>query len=199
MAATRIETEARRNKGFDQTHREMIAMAVRLVAEKGADALSIVALAQAMDVSRGTVYYHFESRDALLEATKTWASGQLARGMDPDWPMPERPATICRLVLDNPDLFKLWIDEFLSGEDIRKSYPAWDPLVQGMQQRFDEEQPDQEMDAEVYCTIMLTAAFIAPRIFARSVRPDQTTDQIVARFVKEQGRVLSRDRLQQGT
>lgn len=195
MAVTGTEAEARRNKGFDQTHRDMIEMAVRLISEKGADALSIVALARAMKVSRGTVYYHFKCREDLLEAVKAWAAEQLARGMDPEWPMHERPAGIYRFVLENPELIKLWIDEFVAGKDIRESYPAWDALVAGMQQRFDTEVPEQEIDAEVYCSIMLTAAFIAPRIYAMNVRPGQATAQVIDRFVKEQARMLSRDGL----
>ncbi|MFA7584607.1 MAG: helix-turn-helix domain-containing protein [Novosphingobium sp.] len=196
MAVTGTDVEARRNKAFDQTHRDMIEMAVRLISEKGADALSIVAVARALKVSRGTVYYHFKSREELLEGVKAWAAEQLARGMDPEWPMHERPAGIYRFVLENPELIKLWIDEFVAGKDIRDSYPAWDTLVAGMQKRFDTELPEQEVDAEVYCSIMLTAAFIAPRIYAANVRPDQTTDQVVARFVKEQARVLARDGLE---
>ncbi|MDE2300979.1 MAG: TetR/AcrR family transcriptional regulator [Sphingomonadales bacterium] len=173
----------------------MIDMAVRLLGEKGAEGLSIVALARAMGVSRGTVYYHFDSREALLAGVKAWASDQLARGMDTSWTVPERTAGICRIVLENPELFKLWIDDFIAGADIRDSYRLWDAFVAGMQRRFDTEQPEAAIDAEVYGTIMLTAAFIAPRIFARSVRPDLGIDEIVERFVREQRRVLARDGL----
>lgn len=42
---------------------------------------------------------------------------------------------------------------------------------------------------------MLTTASIAPHIFARSVRPDPKTEQIVRKFAHEQRRVLKRDRL----
>ena len=195
MAATDRKPEAQRNKGFDQTHRQMIDMAVRLLGEKGADGLSIVALARAMGVSRGTVYYHFDSREALLAGVKAWASDHLARGMDTSWTVPERTAGICRIVLENSELFKLWIDDFIAGADIRDSYRLWDAFIAGMQRRFDTEQPEAAIDAEVYGTIMLTAAFIAPRIFARSVRPDLDIDEIVERFVREQRRVLARDGL----
>lgn len=173
----------------------MIEMAVRLISEKGPDAISIAAMAREMGISRANVYYHFENREALLAAVRHWASDQLARGMDPGWPVPERTAGICKFVVENPELIKLYIDDFISGADIRESYTMWDPLVQGMQERFDRESPEEEIDAEVYCTIMLTAAFIAPRVFAKSVRPDEPFDRIIARFLKEQQRVLRRDGL----
>lgn len=195
MSSGKKKREGRPHKGYDQTHREMIEAAVRLISDKGADALSVALLAREMGISRANVYYHFANREALLEAVKVWASDQLARGMDESWPVPERTIGITRFVLENPELVKLWIDDFISGDDVRQSYTRWNPLVQGLRQRFEAQSPDDPIDAEVYCTIMLTSALIAPRIFARSVRPDQPIEDIVARFVKEQQRVLMRDGL----
>lgn len=195
MNAPAPKREPRRNKGFDETHREMIETAVRLISEKGADAISIAAIAREMGINRTTVYYHFDSREALIAAVKAWASEQLARGMDEAEPMPDRMVGICRFVLENPELIKLWIDDFLVGSDIRDSYAMWEPLVQGVQQHFDRSRPDEKVDAEIYCAIMLTSAFIAPRVFANSVAPGQSTDRIVERFLKEQARVMKRDGL----
>ncbi|MEW9856555.1 TetR/AcrR family transcriptional regulator [Novosphingobium sp. M1R2S20] len=195
MTVAKKKRQGRPHKGYDQTHREMIETAVRLISEKGAEGLSVAVLAREMGISRANVYYHFANREALLDAVKVWASDQLARGMDESWPVTDRTVGITRFVLENPELVKLWIDDFISGDDVRQSYTRWEPLVQGLQQRFDEQCPDEEIDAEVYCTIMLTSAFIAPRIFARSVRPDLPLEAIVARFVKEQHRVLRRDGL----
>ncbi len=196
MNAPAKPREPRRNKGFDETHREMIETAVRLISEKGADALSIAELSRAMGINRTTVYYHFDSREALLAAVKAWASEQLARGMDMGAPVPERIGGISRFVLDNPELIKLWIEDFVSGSDIRDSYALWDQLVAGVQRHFDAERPEDAVDGEVYCAIMLTAAFIAPRVFANSIARGASVDSIVARFLKEQQRTLRRDGLE---
>ena len=185
----------RRNKGFDETHREMIETAVRLISEKGADALSVAAIAREMGINRTTVYYHFDSREALLQAVSQWATEQLATGMDAGASRLERTAHISRFVLENPELIKLWIDDFISGRDIRGSYSKWDELVSGTQQRLDEEFPGEGMDAEVYCVMLLSAAIIGPRVYAQSIRPDAPRDEIVARFVREHQRALARDGL----
>ena len=198
MTGAEPRREPRRNKGFDETHREMIETAVRLISEKGADALSIAELSREMGINRTTVYYHFDSREALLAAVKAWASEQLARGMDFDLPVPERALGITRFVLENPELIKLWIEDFVSGKDIRESYPMWDELVSGVQRYFDEHQPEEKVDAAIYCTSMLTSAFIAPRVYANSVKPGESTDSIVARFLREQQRALRRDGLEWG-
>lgn len=184
-----------RNKGFDETHGELIEEAVRLISEKGAESLSIAALARAAGVNRTTVYYHFESRDALLAAVKLWASQQIVSAMRPGVPQEERIGSISRFVLDNPEITKLWIEDFVSPGDIRTSYPFWDSLVEGTAARFAEAFPDEEIDAEVYCVIMISSAIIGPRVFKNSVRPDASRDSIVERFLKEQQRTLRHDAL----
>ena len=186
----------RRNKGYDETHRELIETAVRLTSEQGAGALSIAALARAMGINRTTVYYHFDSREALIGAMKDEATAQLAKGMDHDTSAPERSSRITRFVLENPELIKLWIDDFVSGKDIRDVYPRWDDLVAGVARRLAEEQPGEEIDAEIYCALMLAGSIIAPRVFANSVRPGLSVETTVARFLKEEQRVLRRDGLE---
>ena len=188
-------TAPRRNRGFDETHREMIETAVRLISEKGAEALSVAAIAREMGINRTTVYYHFKSREDLLHAVSAWATEQLATGMDPNASRPERTAHISRFVLDNPELIKLWIEEFVSGADIRNSYSKWDELVSGTQTRLDEVFPGEGVDAEVYCVMMLAAAIIGPRVYSRSIRPEMPLDEIVGKFVHEHQRTLTRDRL----
>lgn len=196
MEAEPVATAAvRRNKGFEDTHRELIETAVRLISESGAEALSIAALARALGVNRTTVYYHFDSREALLEAVTDWATAQLAKGMDESLAQPERAALVNRFVLDNPELAKLWIDDFVSGDDIRKSYPLWDQLAKGTQKVLDAQHPGEDIDAEVYCVIMLAGAIIGPRVYSRSVQPDMPAEEITERFVRELQRTLSRDGL----
>lgn len=183
----------RRNRGFDETHREMIATAVRLIATSGVEALSIAALARAMGINRTTVYYHFDTREALVGAVKAWAAEELARGMDVGISVPDRIGHISRFVLDNPALIKLWIDDFVTGRDIRDSYLRWDELVGAMRARFAER--GEEIDAEVYCVMLLAASIIGPRVYAGSVRPGADPADVVAHFLAEEQRVLRRDGL----
>lgn len=193
MDASTSRPEPRRNKGFEETHREMIETAVRLISEKGADALSIAALSRAMGINRTTVYYHFDSREALLHAVTSWATEELAKGMDVNASQPERAGHISRFVLENPQLIRLWINDFVDGRDIRDSYSPWDELVAGMTKSFRE--LGQDIDAEIYCVMMLSAAIIGPRVYNNSIRQGENIEDIVARFVKEHQRVLTRDGL----
>lgn len=181
----------RRNKGFEETHQQLIEAAVRLISEKGVDALSVAAVAREVGINRTTVYYHFDNRDALLAAVKRWSADQLAKGILLAAPQQERMDFITRFVLENPELIKLWIDDFISPGDIRDRYPFWDMLVDG----FRANPGGELMEPEVYGIILLTAAIIGPRIYRNSVNPDESTDSVAARFRSEFQRMLSHDAL----
>lgn len=194
MTTSGTDISPRRNKGFDATHDAIIAAAVRLISEKGVEALTMAAISRAVGINRTTLYYHFDDRDALIAAVKLWSSEQLARGFDPQVPQEERIDKISRFVLENAELITLWFEDFISPGDIRERYPQWDALVGGMARTF-RDREGEAVDAEVYSTILLTAAFIAPRVYHLSVRPDLPLEAVTEKFRKEQQRVLRRDGL----
>jgi len=165
----------------------MIETAVSLISQKGADAVSIASVARSMGINRTTVYYHFESREELLDAVKAWSSEQLAKAFRPDAPQQERIDYITRFVLENPELIKLWIEDLISVGDIRNRYPYWDALVEGIKSNL---AADATIDAEVYCVILLTSAIIGPRVFKNSVCPAADTETVVKRFRGERQRLL---------
>lgn len=192
---TAAAPEQRRNKGFDDTHQQMIETAVRLISEKGIDSLSIAALTRAMGINRTTVYYHFENREALLDAVKLWSSEQLVKGLSLDAPQQERVDFITRFVLENPVLIKLWLDDFISAGDIRDRYPLWDVLVSGTAATFATGLPDETVDTEVYCVTLLASAIVGPLVFKNSVSPSSDIETVVRRFRLERQRTLKHDAL----
>ena len=182
--------QLRRNKGYEATHDNMIKAAVRLIAEKGVDALSIAALSREISINRTTVYYHFDSREKLIEDVKAWSSAQLAGAIEQERSREERIEYINRFVLENPELLKMWIDDALNGRDIRSLYPHWDDLVIGMQQHFDNTHNSAKVDAEIFCLNLLTSAFISPHIFKTSVNKNADNEQVIERFKRESQRML---------
>lgn len=182
--------EPRRYKAFEETHQLLIEIAVRLTAERGVDALSLSALARAAAVNRTTVYYHFKDRDALVAAIKLWSSAQIVQAFKPELPQAERIDHITRFAIANPEIMQLWIEEFTSPGDIRESYPHWDALVAGIAASLGE-----DVDAEVYCVLLLSAALVGPRVFRNRVDPAASDAVVIERFRKEQQRTLKRDGL----
>ncbi len=176
----------KRNRSFDETHAILIEVALRLMAESGEEALSIAAVARAARINRTTVYYHFATREALLEAVRRWSSAQLATAFSGPESQAERMDRISRFVLDHPQLIRLWIDAFVAGGDIRDSYPQWDALVEQTGARVE----GAAVDVEVFCTLLITGAVIGPHVFRNAIRPDLSDSEIIARFRREHQRVL---------
>jgi AcrR family transcriptional regulator len=195
MPRSAAEPAPRRNRAFEETHGILIDTAVRLISEKGAEALSLAELAREAGVNRTTVYYHFSDREALVREVRAWSAAQLAKAFSIDAPPSDRADYISRFVLENPELIKLWIDDFLAPGDIRERYPEWDNLVSGVAARFARERPGDQIDAELYCVNMLTVAMIAPRVYANSVRPELGLEEAMERFNREQMRMLGHDGL----
>lgn len=70
--------------------------ALDLIAEKGVSALAVEPLARRLGITKGSFYWHFASRDELLEqALKRWERRDyehLARSLDSDQPAADRLA-----------------------------------------------------------------------------------------------------------
>lgn len=189
MQKSRTATR-KRNRGFEETHQSLIETAVRMLSDKGVDALSVSALARETGLNRTTVYYHFPNREAMLVAVKDWSTQQLVQGMDVDVPQADRMARIIQFVLTNPELIKLWIDDFIAPGNIRDRYPRWDELVGGLGRDFAARFPDEKIDAEVYAVTMLAGAIIGPRIYHNSVAPHEDIAKVSERFIAEHRRQL---------
>src|SRR3546814_19551908 len=89
-----------------------------------------------MRINRTTVYYHFKSREDLIETVKQWSSEQLAKGLSLSAPQQERIAFVTRFVLENPELIQLWIEDFIAVGAIRSRYPFLNDMVSGISERF---------------------------------------------------------------
>ncbi|MDG2116370.1 MAG: TetR/AcrR family transcriptional regulator [Porticoccaceae bacterium] len=72
--ASNIEFTAKPENGWSArsraTRQKLIAAASKLIVEKGINSVSVVAVAKAAGITRPGAYYHFKTRDALLEAVR---------------------------------------------------------------------------------------------------------------------------------
>ncbi|WP_317928943.1 TetR/AcrR family transcriptional regulator [Halioxenophilus sp. WMMB6] len=193
MISANDDDSKQRNKGYQKSHQKMVETAIKLIAEKGAEALSLADLARAMDVNRTTIYYHFKNRDELISEVKQWSSVQLAKGIDIQIPRQDRVDYITRYVLENPELIKLWLEDLISGKKIEECYPVWHKLVASTADLFAKE--GEEIDAEIFCLELLISAFVTPLVFIRSVNPDESKESLIARISKLHLRNLSKERV----
>ena len=81
--ASKIESTPEPENGWSArsraTRQKLIAAASKLIVEKGINSVSVVAVAKAAGITRPGAYYHFKTRDALLEAVRNDTDHQLVR------------------------------------------------------------------------------------------------------------------------
>ena len=66
MQAIEIRTETKQKPQLGRV--DWLAMALKLLISEGVDSVQITQLAKALDVTRGSFYWHFKNRDGLLSA-----------------------------------------------------------------------------------------------------------------------------------
>ena len=70
---------ARTSKAPQERHRELVDCAVRLFTEKGYGATAVSDIVREVGVAQGTFYYHFKSKEAVLEAVVDRTTGGLTQ------------------------------------------------------------------------------------------------------------------------
>jgi AcrR family transcriptional regulator len=184
MEHQRLPDRRRRNRNFDETHRLLIEKAVELISAMGTEALSISALARESGINRSTVYYHFDSREELIAAVQDWSAEQISRGFSIDGGSRPRVVDAIRFVIANPEVMKLWIDEFISAGDIRDRFPLWDQLIADAAATSSSERGGEHVDPAALAAIVLAGGLVGARVYFNSASSGSPPDDAIERFAR---------------
>ncbi len=75
--------KGRRTAAGEETRKEILGAALKLLGQDGPDAFSAGALARAANVSKSTIFHHFASVDEILLATFDWRQSLELEGRQP--------------------------------------------------------------------------------------------------------------------
>ena len=179
----------RRNRNFAETHRQLIERAVAMVGTHGVDSLSVATLARDAGMNRSTVYYHFDSREALLAEVKHWVGTCLSDMLTAPGDPATRLEMVIAFVLARPVLIHLWLMDMIAGGDINKQFPRWLGLIGMLEGGLRKAGLDgvgqlDTAEAEVWATVLVSAAIMAPRLFVFSVRRHEDPARVAQRFAQ---------------
>ncbi len=169
-----------RNRNYEDTHQLLIEKAAELILESGADGVSVSALARVTGINRSTIYYHFDTRESLMSAAgqKSREQAPSADGSVSRWVGIDNMSDCFR---SNPEVIASWIDRSIADGEIRERYPQWDRLVAQIADAYAELALEEPCDADVYCALVLSSAFMVPRSFTNSLHPFDSMDRILQR------------------
>ncbi len=94
--------------GKRRTKDDWVAAALEMIAERGVGALAVEPLAQRLGATKGSAYWHFPSREALLQAALDRWTGDIATGLAA-FAAVERPPDeqlwliFSRVIVDRPE------------------------------------------------------------------------------------------------
>jgi AcrR family transcriptional regulator len=121
----------RREYKKDLTRQQMLMAAADLFAERGYDSTSVEDIAERADVSKGTLYYHFETKEALVvELRRSMLAGtveqtyaMLAQGQPPITVLEKLLLDRAAFTQKEPELAKVFFLQriqvmFLKDEDL---------------------------------------------------------------------------------
>ena len=183
-------TQKTRTRNPEQTRAKLLQATIDLLADKGADALSMKEVARVAKVSRGVAYQHFEHRDHLLSEAKTWLSERLLESLAGER-TPEstedRVFLAARLVLNNREASRVMLADAMAGKELRTDQPVYRLLIVALQQFTASGRARPGTDLEMLSFILLGSI---ASIIMLSYHHDGDIDSLARRFTDEYTRIL---------
>ena len=197
----------RRKRDPASTRVSILEAAKTILAQDGAEGLSVSSVAKLANVNRGTAYQHFQAKEDLIRATLDWVSHQLLDAvfeggdlggerpenlLEPD--MEHLPEVINRMAefnlrladyaIENPEIGRIWLYDVLSRENPKEDvfYKRFEQALQTLAQS---DASLNDMDIEVLAVLMLTGYFLWPVWVRSHARNRKARRQMAERFASE--------------
>ena len=197
----------RRTRDPKSTRNSILEAAKTILAQDGAEGLSVSSVAQLANVNRGTAYQHFQAKEDLVRATLDWVSHQLLdavfEGGDQGGEIPEdllRPdkahlpeviegmaafnLRLANYAIENPEIGRIWLYDVLSRENPKEDV-FYKRFEQALQNLANSDASLDDMDAEVLAVLMLTGYFMWPVWVRSHAKSKKARKQMAQRFAGE--------------
>lgn len=192
---TEISTRKKRTRDPAATREGILEASSILLAQKGADAIAVSAVAHLAGVNRGTAYQHFADREMLVQSTLAWVSTRMFRAVfgDPERAgarrlrevdVPEMMGRLVDFAMDNADLGRIWLQQILASPE-PASDPFWREFENAVKRFAETDLAAEGLDAEALAVLMLSGVFMWP-VWARShAKTEEERRHLARRFSRE--------------
>jgi AcrR family transcriptional regulator len=166
-----------------------LTAARELMAERGPDALTVVAVAERAGLNRSTAYQHFRSREQLLRAVEDAFAEELRRMFSQPRDFGEQVDFFVRYFLDHPDIARMWMFRLLS--DGRETAPdGWADYVSALDRLARSRRSQNGIDAEMLGIIGMSAALVWSLMARQRTDSDREARAETLRFAHELKRLF---------
>ena len=137
----------------------LLRAARELVAERGLEALTVVAVAQRAGLNRSTAYQHFRSREDLIDAVRNEFGREVRRIFSEPRQVGEQIDFFVHYFRDHPDIARMWMFRLLSDHDETAS-KGWSDYVTALEKLARSPRSQDGIDAEMLGVIGMTSALV---------------------------------------
>lgn len=197
----------RRRRDPDGTRSAILDAAQSILAQDGAEALSVSRVANLAGVNRGTAYQHFLTKEDLIEATMERVSHQLLEAVfeeteEHDYPgndgidadLQHLPDVIKRMAgftmrmakftVENPDISRIWLFDVLSKKDPKEDV-FYKRFLQAIERLASSDVSEPDIDTEALAVLMLSGFFLWPVWVDAHAKTKKMRLQMAQRFGNE--------------
>ena len=166
----------------------LLAAARALVAERGLEALTVVATAQRAGLNRSTAYQHFRSRDQLVSAVSAAFAEELRQSFSEPRPIGEQIEFFVHYFRDHPDIARIWMFRLLT--DLSTASPGWDDYVGALERLANSSRSQDGIDAEMLGVIGMTSAMVWSLMARQRTHSEEEAQAETQRFARELKRLF---------
>jgi len=172
-----------------QLSRSALLKAAReLVAESGAEALTVVAVAERAGLNRSTAYQHFRSREELLEAVASQFADEVRRLFLQPRDFGARVEFFVEYLRDHPDIARTWLFQLLAGHSgIAR---GWEDYVSYLEHLAQGPRSQDGIDAEMLGIIGMTSALVWSLMALQRTNSEEEAREETQRFARELKRLF---------
>jgi AcrR family transcriptional regulator len=181
---TRQPARKTRIRNPTQTRARLLQATVEIMAQKGADGLSIKEAARLAKVSRGVAYQHFEHREHLLREAKGWITERMLdsmQNMDPA-SADDLLLRMARLILQNRDAATLLISDAVAGRDLSLDHPITRLVRESLERLKRTGEARADLDADILAYIFMG---MVSTLVMLSRLPGTDAEELAQRFTRE--------------
>jgi AcrR family transcriptional regulator len=166
----------------------LLSAARALMAEGGAEAVTVVAVAERAELNRSTAYQHFRSREELLEAVASEFASELRHLLRQPREFGEQVDFFVQYFRDHPDIARIWMFHLLTG----RSEPSagWDDYVSGLERLARSPRSQDGVDAEMLGIIGLSSALVWSLMARQRTESEEEAQEQTRRFARELKRLF---------
>ena len=167
----------------------LLTAARELMAESGAEALTVVAVAQRAGLNRSTAYQHFKSRKQLLLAVRDSFAEEVQRMFGQPRDFGEQVDFFVHYFRDHPDIARVWMFWLLSNCS-EPEPEGWADYVSALERLARSHRSQDGIDAEMLGVIGMSTALVWSLMARQRAASDEEARGQTLRFARELKRLF---------